>query len=99
MRICLALTNLHISNNPLRDGDGDVYQNMPESLYQIVEDTGLKRGRQKKKYRTQRRARLCDDSDDGLITPGIPSGWWAACCITRGVWCMLRGAWFMVRGA
>lgn len=72
MWMCLALTDLHISKTPLRDGDGDVYQNMRKKLYQIGEEIGLERNRQQHKYRSKVMSRLCDDSDDGLMTPSTP---------------------------
>lgn len=71
MRMCLALTNLHICKHPLRDEDGFSYRNLRRSLSHIEDETSERRQRQQKKYRDQRRSRICDDSDDAIFANEI----------------------------
>ena len=56
--LCIALTNLHVSFNPLRNADSGEYNRYINRLYDISENTVQKRRRSQEDYRRRRRARI-----------------------------------------
>lgn len=58
LRVCTALTNIHIKWHPLRDEDGVLYNRYKNRLYAIGDEIVTKRKRSQASYRARRRARL-----------------------------------------
>ena len=57
-RLCLALTNWHVRNHPLRRDDFNRFQRIRNRLYEIGTESALKRKRTLERYRAKRRRRM-----------------------------------------
>ncbi|ETL48802.1 hypothetical protein L916_01628, partial [Phytophthora nicotianae] len=78
-RLCLGLTNVHVSHCPLRQDNGDWYRRSQNKLIQLGQLLKQKRRLAQEKYRAKKRRRLsstladlggeADASEDAMTQP------------------------------
>ena len=62
--LCVALTNIHIFRHPLRDQDGERYQQLRNKWFTLGEGMVKKRKLNQQRYRDKRQRRLSRDLGD-----------------------------------
>lgn len=58
VRLCISLTNFHITNHPLRESDEQFFQRFKNRIYQIGVTMAEKRQLAQRKYREKRRRQM-----------------------------------------
>ena len=54
-KLCVAITNFHIQQNPLRATDHNFYESLRSRLYSIGQESNRKRKRAQQNYRERKK--------------------------------------------